>query len=141
VAAEPRFYVDEDTVYLGKALAAVRDDVVHPGHIRCPVALGAKDPQWIPVVGERGWLLISRDKRIRRRPAFRIQLIDAGVRAVFLTSAGHMKRWERLRLVVRFWDQIEALTDQPGPFAHSLTTGGVSAQPLRDPREEAPATT
>ena len=48
VAANPerlRFYVDESTLGLGKALAAAREDVVHAGHPlvpECPV--GALDP-------------------------------------------------------------------------------------------------
>jgi hypothetical protein len=135
VAPDIRFYVDEDTVHLGKALAAVRDDVVHPGHARCPVHRGALDPQWLPIVGEKNWLPISRDKRLRTSPAEKIKIIDAGIRAVILTSGGNMNRWEQLRLVVRFWDQIEDLTSHPGPFVHSLTMRGVSAQPLRDPRK------
>lgn len=129
-----RFYVDEDTLPLGKALAAVRDDVVHPGHRRCGVAIGAKDPDWLPEIGAAGLLLISRDKRIRGRPALRIAMIQHGVRAVFLTKSGNMNRWEQLQLVVRSWDQIEALTQVDGPFAFSLTARGVSRQPLRDPR-------
>lgn len=137
MAPDVRFYVDEDTLHLGKAMAAVRDDIVHPGHIRCPVPRGALDPQWLPVVGDRDWLLISRDKRLRTNPVEKMKLIDVGIRAVILTSAGNMNRWEQLRLVVRYWDQIEDLTSQPGPFVHSLTAGGVSAQPLRDPRNKA----
>jgi len=138
VATDIRFYVDEDTLHLGKALAAVRDDVVHPGHVHCPIPRGALDSQWLPIVGERDWLLISRDKRLRTKPAEKIKLIDAEIRAVVLTGAGNMSRWEQLRLVVRFWDQIEALTSQTGPFVHAVTGGGVSAQPLQDPRNKKP---
>ena len=133
-ATAARFYVDEDTLPLGKALAAVRDDVVHPGHRRCSIPIGAKDPDWLPTVGQAGWLLISRDKRIRARPALRIAMIEHGVRAVFLTKSGNMNRWEQLQLVVQHWARIEALTELDGPFAYSVTTRGVSAQPLRDPR-------
>lgn len=137
MAADIRFYVDEDTVYLGKALAAVRDDIVHPGHTRCPIARGALDPKWLPVVGEHDWLLISRDKRLRTKPVEKLKLIDAGIRAIVLTGSGNMSRWDQLRLVMRFWDQIEDLTTQSGPFVRSLTARGVSAQPLRDPRSTA----
>jgi hypothetical protein len=129
-----RFYVDEDTVHLGKALAAVRDDVVHPGHVRCPISRGELDLKWLPVVGAAGWLLISRDKRLRTKPVEKVKLIDAGIRAVILTSGGNMNRWSQLQLVVRFWDQIDELTARPGPFVHALTAHGVSALPLRDPR-------
>jgi hypothetical protein len=114
----------------------VRDDVVHPGHKRCSISLGAKDPHWLPVVGAAGWLLISRDKRIRGRPALRMAMIDQGVRALFLTKSGNLSRWDQLQMVVRYWEQIEALAQLEGPFAYSLTTQGVSRQPLRDPRQD-----
>src|SRR4051812_40280099 len=29
---------------------------------------GALDPDWLPLVGERGWVLITKDKNIRKRP-------------------------------------------------------------------------
>lgn len=132
--AAPRFYVDEDTIFLGRALAAVRDDVVYPGHQRCKIAAGAKDGQWVPLVGAEGWLLISRDRKILTRPVQRISLIDNGVRAVFLTKAGHLSRWDQMRLVVQHWERIEALAEEEGPFAYSLTSRGVSAEPLKDPR-------
>ena len=130
------YFVDEDTLPLGKALAAVRDDVTFPGHSKCPIPRGTKDPQWLPTVGSEGWLLISRDKCLRTRPAEKMRLIDAGIRAVVLTSAGNMSRWEQLRLLVRYWDQVQGLLESPGPFIYSLTSRGVGAQPLRDPRFE-----
>ena len=77
MATDIRFYVDEDTLHLGKALAAVQDDVVHPGHVHCPIPRGALDSQWLPIVGERDWPLISRDKRLRTKPAEKIKLIVA----------------------------------------------------------------
>jgi hypothetical protein len=135
VPALTRYFVDEDTVFLGKALAAVREDVIYPGHVRCPIAPGEKDAVWAPKVGEAGWLLISRDKRILQRPVERMSLIDNGVRALSLTKSGNMDRWEQLRLVVRHWDRIEALTQDAGPFAYALTGIGVSKTPLRDPRK------
>jgi hypothetical protein len=38
------FFVDESMLSIAKALRAVRDDVIHPGHADCPaIPLGARD--------------------------------------------------------------------------------------------------
>lgn len=66
-----RFFVDETSLGIGKALAIVRTDVVHTGHpwISHRIPLGAKDPDWMPVVAELGLAVISRDRRIKTKHA------------------------------------------------------------------------
>jgi len=71
---------------LGKALAAVRADVVHPDHPRCGVKKGDLDTTWLPAIGDARLILITRDKRIRYRPAEKRLMLAHGVRAVFLTE-------------------------------------------------------
>ena len=46
----------------------------------------AKDSDWLPVVGERGWVVLTKDDRIRYRRHEREALLDAGVRAFVLTN-------------------------------------------------------
>ena len=65
-----RFFVDENDLPLGKALAAARGDVVYPGHEELPeVPRGTLDDDWLPIVGERRLVAITRDQHIRYRPA------------------------------------------------------------------------
>lgn len=126
-----RFFVDESMLSIAKALRAVRDDVIHPGHADCPeIPLGAKDVDWLPLVGQAGWAVIMRDKRIRRRPAERQRFLDHGVRAFCLTGAGNQTSWQMLRVLVRYWDRIEEAAAQPGPFIYAVTGNGLSAQPI-----------
>jgi hypothetical protein len=116
---------------IAKALRAVRRDVVHPGHPECPtIPLGAKDVEWLPIVGNEGWAVIMRDKRIRRRPIEKQRFVDHGVRAFCLTGAGNQTSWHMLQLVVRHWDRIEAAAAQPGPFIFAVTTSGLSTHPI-----------
>lgn len=125
------FFIDESMLSIAKALRAVRDDVLYPGHAECPtIPLGAKDVYWLPVVGRADWVVIMRDKRIRRRPAERQRFLEHGVRAFCLTGAGNQTSWQMLRLLVRHWDRIEEAATQPGPFIYAVTAGGVSAQPV-----------
>jgi len=46
--------------------------------------LDAKDPIWLPEVGKWGWVLVTKDWRIQRRPLERTAILNAGVRAFVL---------------------------------------------------------
>jgi predicted nuclease of predicted toxin-antitoxin system len=49
----------------------------------------AHDVEWLPSVGEREWIVLTRDKRIRYRSQERTALIQARVRA-FVLSGGNL---------------------------------------------------
>lgn len=44
--------------------------------------------QWIPDVGRRGWILLSKDEKIRYRLAEKRAIAQAAVRAFFLVPKG-----------------------------------------------------
>jgi hypothetical protein len=46
------------------------------------------DDEWLRVVGERGWVVITKDKSIRHRDTELAALKDAGVAAFVLTTKG-----------------------------------------------------
>lgn len=45
------------------------------------------DEVWLRDAGENGWIVLTKDDAIRRRPAEREALIEAGVRVFCLTNA------------------------------------------------------
>ena len=105
---------------------------MHPGHVRLPnVPLGTPDAQWLPIVGELGLIVITRDKKIRSRPAEAGLVIAAGIRGFVLTGAGDLSTWDTLSVLVRQWDALERhLAAHPtGPWLAGLTSQGV--RPLR----------
>jgi hypothetical protein len=63
--------VDETLLRLGNGMQAVRGDTAR--FSRTPVEellpRGIADTEWIPIVGDRGWVMISNDRRPRARPA------------------------------------------------------------------------
>lgn len=65
---------DENTLGLGKLLRrSGRDDVIYPGHEDLPeVLVGTPDLDWMPVIAHRQLIVVTRDRRIRTRPAGRI---------------------------------------------------------------------
>ncbi|MCY7343483.1 MAG: hypothetical protein LH603_17040 [Pseudonocardia sp.] len=121
----PRWFVDENSLGVAKALAYVRGDITWPGAPDGPVPVGAADTAWLPIVGQAGLVVLTRDKRIRSRPLERQTLLDHGVRACFLTSGGTLDLFSQLRLWLRYWDEIEALgAEQPAPWLASVTRNG-----------------
>lgn len=130
--ATVRFYFDADVLGLARLLCQQRADftfVGDPGaRIKkrdrppCPVASSAtKDSEWIPVVAELGWLVITRDRRIQERTAEIEAVRTYGAKMVNLASPDAGTTWAQLEVFMLQWRRIEALADQPGPFIYSAS--------------------
>jgi hypothetical protein len=123
-----RFFVDENDLALGKALAEEHGDVVYPGHRDLPeVRRGDLDDEWLPVVGRKGLVVITRDRRIRYRPAEKLAWIQHGVRGFVLTGKKSQTTVDSQAILQRHWSAIEALVDgEPeGPWMRSVTERGL----------------
>ena len=59
---------------------------------------GTQDVDWLPEVGKRGWILITKDKNIRKREIELRALQQSGVRAFVLTAHG-IKGDEQARVI------------------------------------------
>ena len=46
------------------------------------------------------------------------------VKAFCLTGSGNQTKWEMLRLVVRYWGNMEEKANGDGPFIYSVTSKG-----------------
>ncbi|WP_415096164.1 hypothetical protein [Micropruina sp.] len=57
------YFTDENTLGMGKLLRrSGRDDVLYPGHEDLPeVPLGTADLEWMPIIGVRGLVVVTRD--------------------------------------------------------------------------------
>ena len=140
-AAQIRFYIDADILGVGHILAAIRPDVTYPGdagaivHKRerppCPIASPAvKDPVWIPEVARRGWLIITRDRRIQEHPQEIRAVRDNGARMVALTSEGARSVFDQLEVVMCRWRDIERCLTEPAPFIYAPTRTRLRPVPL-----------
>jgi hypothetical protein len=69
-------------------------------------AQDTKDPVWLRAVSNNGWLAITRDGRIRTRPAERQAIMDHRVGCFILTYKNDLRRAEIVRLVL---DNIEVM--------------------------------
>jgi|SRR6266508_3754265 len=103
------------------ALKTVREDV---RWLEDEFNHDAKETEWLPEIGRRGWLVITRDKRIRSRPGERQTLLDAGVGCFILTQKQSLTRWDYLKLLTRALDEMERIfaeTERPFVFGVSRT--------------------
>ena len=61
---------------------------------------GVSDPEWLPEAGRNGWIVLTKDKAIRRRPNEMMALMNSGVRA-FVLAAGEITGADQAALFVR----------------------------------------
>ncbi len=148
MADPPTFYVDR---CVGKrvvqALRAAGARVeAHDDHF----AQDAADETWIPDVTARGWVILTKDKNIRRRAGERETVVAASARIITLTS-GNMSGETMAGIFVGSLAAMEQLAaSQPAPFVAILgpdgmqvvqtqqTLGGPQSQPEQSADQESP---
>jgi PIN domain-containing protein len=123
-----RFFVDETDLALGKAMAVEHEGVVFPGHPDLPeVPRQTLDDVWLPVIGDRQLVVVTRDKRIRYRPVEKMAWVTNGVRGIVLTGRTSQSTIDSMAILNRHWVAIESLVDDgpDGPWMHALTAAGL----------------
>lgn len=118
------FYVDECLGrFVAETLSAAGFDVrAYYDHFA-----GVPDIEWLPRVGASGWILLTKDKNIRRRQLEVDAILNSGVRAFVVTAIG-LHREDLARLVLRAMPKIQRICQQRGPFIFNITASGVVSQ-------------
>jgi hypothetical protein len=139
-AAEVRIYIDADILGFGQVIAALRSDVTYPGdpgaliHKRqrppCPITSpDILDPDWIPEVARRGWLIVTRDSNIITNRN-EIAAVRENGAMVALNQRDASSKWGQLEVFMTRWRDIEALITEPGPFIWRVSRTAVTPIPL-----------
>lgn len=76
---------------------------------------------WIPEVATRGWIIITRDRRIQERPAEKASVVNHGAKMFVIASREHLRVWDQLEIVVSQWRKVEALSREDGPFIYVMS--------------------
>src|SRR5699024_3220725 len=111
-------------------------EVLYPGHPDLPeVQRGAPDLGWMPEVARRGLLVVTRDRRIRTRPAELRTYWEFGIRSVWLAAQQDMGPADQIQLFLRFRVRLEreAIKRGSGPWALAMTPSGVRPLNLPEP--------
>lgn len=84
-----------------------------------------KDRKWIPAIGARGWLVVSKDKKIRTRPEERRAVRENNVGIFIFSYRGGLNRWQILKLVTSTLDEMEEkFAATPRPFMYLIDRNG-----------------
>ncbi len=130
----PTFYVDR---CVGKAVVRALRDAgakveAHDDHF----AQNEPDESWIPNVAQRGWVILTKDKNIRRRAGEREALVTAQARIITLTS-GNMTGATMAAIFVQHLTEMEHLANsQPAPFVAILGPAGLQVVLPKQPESD-----
>jgi hypothetical protein len=84
-----------------------------------------KDPVWLRAVGMNGWLGITRDAKIRTRPAERQAIMEHSAGCFILTYRNNLKRAEIVQLVLENIEEMEGkFKTTPRPLIYTVTGAG-----------------
>jgi len=123
------YFTDENTLGLGKLLRrSGREDVVYPGHEDLPeVPLGTLDLDWMPAMAQRDLIVLTRDRRIRTRPAELRVYWELGIRSVWLGAKQDLGPHDQLELFLKHETRLqrEIIKRGPGPWALAMSASGV----------------
>jgi len=131
----PVYFADENTLGMAKVLIRLgREDVEHPGHSRVPeVPLGARDLDWMPTVGAAGFIVVTRDRRIRTRPAELAAYRSFGIRSVWIGAKQDLRPQDQAELFLEHEERLrrEIIKRGAGPWALAMNVSGL--RPVRLP--------
>ena len=120
---EPVFFVDRSlgSVDVPTGLRAAGATVeVHDDHFAHTEA----DVDWLPVVGQRGWVVVTKDRRIRTRNVELEALMDAGV-AAFVLTAGDLSGAEMAEALVKALPRMQRMVAKHlRPFIAAVSRPG-----------------
>lgn len=128
------FIVDE---CLGKSVAeALRTVGAQVKLMTEEFGSGTLDKDWLPVVGERGWLLITKDRNIRYNRAERRALQIAGVRAFFMGVRNPTAEVASALVTANAVRMVEFAMKHEPPFVVVIKKGGLDELPLDGQRAQ-----
>lgn len=103
-----RYVVDENLLRLGRTLVGLRSDIACFGTE--PVAdllpPGILDTAWIPLVGDRSWVVITNDRRLRTRPLEAALAVQHKLMVIHLHAAGNLTAWDQAVRLLSQWERV-----------------------------------
>ena len=109
-------------------LKRIRDDVIW---LEDRFAPDTPDSEWLAEAGREGWLVITRDKRIRYRPAEMEAIREHGVGCFVLGHRKNLTREDYLRFLSPLLDEMERrFAEASRPFIYVVDSAGTMRRAL-----------
>jgi hypothetical protein len=84
------------------------------------------ETEWMPVIGELGYLTILRDKHVRTRTEERRAIQESNLGCFNFIYKKNKSRWQTLQLVCATLDEMEdKFANTPRPFMYMINGNGV----------------
>jgi hypothetical protein len=117
-----KFFFDNNlSVHLAHGLKEFGEDVIHLTDKFLP---DTPDEKWLMFVGDNGFSLVTKDRKIRFRPVELDALKKYRVGAFFL-GGKNLDHWGIIQQVVRNWPRMkEYATKERPPFAFIVPPSG-----------------
>ncbi|MDQ3865023.1 MAG: hypothetical protein M3317_16290, partial [Actinomycetota bacterium] len=75
------------------------------------------DEEWLAAAGQRGWLVITHDRKIRTRPGERSAIMENGVGCFIMTYRQNLKKEEIVALISSTLEEMDRRFEAtPRPF-------------------------
>lgn len=82
------------------------------------------DVEWLPVVSQRGWIVLTKDSRIGRNPLELLAIAQANAK-VFILVSGNLTRQQMADVFVKSLDRIQRFAHgNPAPFIAKVYKNG-----------------
>jgi len=118
----PTLFIDRD-LWSRRLDAALREAGIPFAAHRELFADDMPDEEWIPEVGRRGFVVLTRDQQIRRRPN-ELAAVRAARIHLFALTSGNLSAADTALLCVAAWPAIaRAVASHPAPALFSITRG------------------
>ena len=107
---------------VANALKQVREDV---SWLEDHFLHDQTDDGWISIVGERGWLAITRDKKILTRPGEIDAWMRNGAGGFIVGQKQDPTKWQYLQLLAKTLDDMETIfAETERPFLYTVAKSG-----------------
>ena len=116
------FFLDEN---ISRSIAQAMTALGHRfEHLLDHFPQGTPDVEFLPKIAEKGWLLVTQDKRIRRKPHERKALMNTGVGAFIFTGRAQKSTDEFTIDLLSRLTAMKELSDTPRPFVFGIPNRG-----------------
>ena len=107
---------------VAEAVRKMREDVVW---LEDEFPHDVPDEEWLAAAGQRGWLVITHDRKIRTRPGERSAIMENGVGCFIMTYRQDLKKEEIVVLISSTLEEMERRFEAtPRPFIYTVSKNG-----------------
>lgn len=123
-----KFFFDNNlSQNLVRGMECFGEDVMH---LKDKFAQDTPDVEWLEYIGRNGYVLITRDQRVRWNPAEKGAIRKHRV-GVFFLGGREQSSWQIIQQVIRNWHRIKEYAEKERPpYGFLVPPKGSSIKPI-----------